>query len=257
MKFSRREFGRLALATIPAGYAARVGVQTAAQTAARPNSVVRGVAIGMNLPYNFGGRNAPIDDIINNCVALGISVLELRTQPIETFLGAPDRLMPISQPRRAGGATPEQLARAEAAAIAVKPELDQWRLGVSLDRLADLRRRFEAAGIAVPIVRVDGMLDMSDGVIDYQVRLAKACGARAISTEIAESDPERLGKFADQHQLFGAAWVPESRDLPLVILTERAVQLRRKEDPVELFGDRSALELFGDTESGLRIEVLR
>ena len=35
MKFSRREFGRLALATIPAGYAARVGVETAAQTAAR------------------------------------------------------------------------------------------------------------------------------------------------------------------------------------------------------------------------------
>lgn len=204
MKFSRREFGRLALATIPAGYAARVGVQTAAQTAVRPDSVVRGVAIGMNLPYNFGGRNAPIDDLINNCVALGISVLELRTQPIETFLGAPDRLMPISQPRRAGGATPEQLARAEAAAIAVKPELDKWRLGVSLERLAELRRRFEAAGIRVPIVRVDGMLDMGDGVVDYQFRLAKAFGARAISTEIAESDPERLGKFADKHQLIVA-----------------------------------------------------
>ena len=139
MKFTRREFGRLALATIPAGYAAHVGVQTAAQTAARPNSVVRGVGIGMNLPYNFGGRNASIDDLINNCVALGVSVIELRTQPIETFLGAPDRLVPMSQPRRGGGATPEQLARAEAEAKAAIPELEKWRLGVSLDRLAELQ----------------------------------------------------------------------------------------------------------------------
>ena len=202
MKFTRREFGRLALATIPAGYVAHVGIQTAAQTPARPNSVVRGVGIGMNLPYNFGGRNASIDDLTNNCVALGVSVIELRTQPIETFLGAPDGLVPMSQPRRGGAATPEQLARAEAEAKAAIPELEKWRLGVSLDRLAELRRRFEAAGIRVPIVRVDGMLDMSDGVVDYQFRLAKGLGARAISTEIADSGPERLGKFADKHQLF-------------------------------------------------------
>ena len=201
MKFTRREFGRLALATIPAGYVARVGINTAAQTA-RPNSVVRGVGIGMNLPYNFGGRNASIDDLINNCVALGVSVIELRTQPIETFLGAPDRLVPMSQPRRGGGATQEQLARAEAAAKAAIPELEKWRLGVSLDRLADLRRRFEAAGLAVPIVKVDGIFDMSDAVIDYHFRIAKGLGARAISTEIADSGPERLGKFADKHQLF-------------------------------------------------------
>jgi hypothetical protein len=202
MKFTRREFGRLALATIPAGYVGGVGTGTAAQTAAKPNSVVRGVGIGMNLPYNFGGRNASIDDLINSCTALGVSVMELRSQPIETFLGAPDRLMPLSQPRRAGGATPEQLARAEADARAVMPELEKWRLGVSLDRLAELRRRFEAAGLAVPIVRVDGMFDMSDAVVDYKFRLARAVGARAISTEIDESDPARIGKYADKHQMF-------------------------------------------------------
>jgi hypothetical protein len=198
MTFTRRQFGRLALAAIPAGFVAR----GAAQTAAKPNSVVRGVGIGMNMPYNLGGRNASIDDLINSCTVLGVSVMELRSQPIETFLGAPDRLMPLSQPRRAGGATAEQLARAEADAKAAMPELEKWRLGVSLDRLAELRRRFEAAGIAVPIVRVDGMLDMSDGVIDYKFRLAKGLGARAISTEIDECDPVRIGKFADTHQMF-------------------------------------------------------
>jgi hypothetical protein len=135
MTFTRRQFGRLALAAIPAGFVAR----GAAQTAAKPNSVVRGVGIGMNMPYNLGGRNASIDDLVNSCTVLGVSVMELRSQPIETFLGAPDRLMPLSQPRRAGGATAEQLARAEADAKAAMPELEKWRLGVSLDRLAELR----------------------------------------------------------------------------------------------------------------------
>ena len=56
---------------------------------ARPSSKVRGVMIGMNVPYNFGGRSLPVDDIIRNCVELGISGVELRTQPVEAFLGAP------------------------------------------------------------------------------------------------------------------------------------------------------------------------
>jgi sugar phosphate isomerase/epimerase len=171
MTFSRREFGRLALAAVPSVCTVDLGAQTAS---AKPNSVVRGVSIGMNVPYNFGGRNAPVDDIIGNCVALGISIVELRTQPVETFLGAP----------------------ADAA------DLQKWRLGVSVDRVATLRRRFEDAGVAVQIMKVDGIFDMSDDVIEYQFRLAKALGAKAISTEIAEHGPERLGRFADQHRLF-------------------------------------------------------
>jgi sugar phosphate isomerase/epimerase len=46
------------------------------------------------------------------------------------------------------------------------------------------------------------MLEMSDAVVDYKFRLAKGVGARAISTEIDECDPERIGKFADKHQMF-------------------------------------------------------
>ena len=32
---------------------------------AKPNSRVRGVMIGMNVPYNFGGRTAPVDEIMS------------------------------------------------------------------------------------------------------------------------------------------------------------------------------------------------
>src|SRR5262245_39758713 len=201
MNFSRREFGRLALAAVPCACTVDLGAQSAS---AKPNSVVHGVAIGMNVPYNFGGRNARVDEIIGNCVALGISVVELRAQPVETFLGAPERLVPLAAARGGGrdgrGAAPAPPTQEQVAADAA--ELQKWRLGVSMDRVVALRRRFEDAGVAVQILKVDGIFDMSDDVIDYQFRMAKALGAKAISTEIAEQGPERLGTFADKHQLF-------------------------------------------------------
>ncbi|MGH8637146.1 MAG: hypothetical protein ACREUZ_08435, partial [Burkholderiales bacterium] len=85
MEWTRREFGRLALSAWPVAALAN----TAVASQARPNSTVRGVTIGMNVPYNFGGRSMPIDEIIQNCVQLGISGVELRTQPVEAFLGVP------------------------------------------------------------------------------------------------------------------------------------------------------------------------
>ena len=37
--------------------------------------------------------------------------------------------------------------------------------------------------------------------LDYAFELAKALGARAISTEIAEDGPKRVGEFADKHEM--------------------------------------------------------
>ena len=87
--YTRRELGKLAITALPAATLLRSGVL--AQS--KPNSKVRGVMIGMNVPYNFGGRTAPVDEIIDKCVQLGVSGLELRTQPVEAFLGLPDALV--------------------------------------------------------------------------------------------------------------------------------------------------------------------
>ncbi len=187
MPYTRRELGRMALAAIPA--ARIVGAPAVFARQAKPDSKVRGVTIGMNVPYNFGpgpntpprgaawgnGRNAPVDEIIQNCVTLGISGLELRTQPVESFLGAP------AQPAAA--------------------ELQKWRLSASMAPVRALRKRFEDAGVLIEIVKVDDIFDMPDAVVDYQFELAKNLGARAISTEIAEEGPRRLGQFADKHKI--------------------------------------------------------
>ena len=189
---TRREFGTLALAAVPA-----FALQS------RPDSSkVRGVMIGMNVPYNFGGRNAAADDIIQNCVALGVSGVELRTQPVEGFLGVPADLVLAGRGdgRGRGAATPPT-AEEVAAQRARAGQLANWRLSVSMDKVRALRKRFDDAGVLVEIVKVDDIFDMSDEVIDYQFTLARTLGARAISTEIAEEGPSRLGKFADKHKL--------------------------------------------------------
>jgi sugar phosphate isomerase/epimerase len=205
--YTRRDLAKLALAAFPA---ARALSAPALAFQARPNSTVRGVTIGMNVPYNFGGRSAPVDEIIEKCVTLGVSGLELRTQPVEAFLGLPADLVTAAAAgggRNAPPPTPERQAARKAAV----EEIRNWRVSVPMDKVRAVRKKFEDAGIAVEIVKVDGIFDMPDEVIDYEFQLARALGARAISTEITHIDPkqpgeaairhQRLGQFADKHEL--------------------------------------------------------
>lgn len=147
----------------------------------KPDSKVAGVQLGLNVPYSFAKPTMTGDEVLNNCLQLGISAVELRTQPVEAFLGAPS-------------------GKVSAAADAEK--LAEWRKSVSLDRVAEFRKKYETAGVLIEIVKVDGLFKMSDVELDYAFALAKALGGRAISSEISHQDEElkRVGQFADKHQ---------------------------------------------------------
>ena len=113
--YTRRALAKLALSAVPAAYVLR-DVPLLGQS--KPNSKVRGVQIGMNVPYNFGGRSAPIDEIIQKCVQLGVSGVELRTQPVEADMGLPDGVVTAAAPaggRNAKPQTPEQEAARKSA----------------------------------------------------------------------------------------------------------------------------------------------
>lgn len=185
---SRREFLKTStLALAGAGLASAGG--RAAEAVARPNSKVAGVQLGINVPYSFGDGTMSGDDILKNCVALGLSGVELRTQPVEVFLGAPKELVYTkNQPAAEARTTAETMQK--------------WRAAAPLGRVADFRKQWETAGVLIEIVKVDGIFKMSDAELDYVFALAKALGGRAISTEISheESDLKRVGQFADQHQ---------------------------------------------------------
>lgn len=175
---TRREFVNLALAALPAaGLWSAAGRLGAAEAAAKPNSKVAGVQLGINVPYSFGGKNMSGDEVLKNCVQLGLSGVELRTQPVEGFLGVP------------AGANAEKLR--------------EWRKAVPMDRVKEFRTHWESAGVLIEIVKVDGIFKMSDDELDYVFTLAKTLGGRAISTEIShvEAELKRVGQFADKHQL--------------------------------------------------------
>ena len=184
---TRREFAKLALAALPgAGLASAVSRLRAAEVPGKPNSKVAGVQLGLNVPYSFANAMMSGDDILKNCIQLGLSGVELRTQPVETFLGVPAEF--IKSKKDAGNAE----------------ALRQWRKSVSMDRVKEFRSRYESAGVLIEIVKVDGIFTMSDEEIDYAFALAKALGGRAISTEISHKEEElkRLGQFADKHQFW-------------------------------------------------------
>ncbi len=179
-EFSRRDLAKLALAAVPA-----------AQLLAKPNSKFGGVQIGLNAPYSFHGRPAGADSVLKDLVDLGLSGVELRSQPVEQFFGAPQA------PRGRRNLTAEQKAAQSAAAEA----LQKWRLAAPMSKFKEFRQKYEAAGVRIDIVKFDGVAAMSDEIADYAFQFAKALGARAISCEIPVSRTKWFGQFAASHKL--------------------------------------------------------
>ena len=185
--YTRRDFARLAIFGLPA---ARL------LSAVRPRHA--GVQIGLNVPYSFGNNNMSADDVLKNCVQLGVGALELRSQPVEAYMGAP---APVAGASRGADST----ARAAAAVLArgSRERLRDWRVATPPDSATSLRKKYEDAGVKIEILKFDNIYTMSDGELDFAFRLAKALGARAISCEISTQDDDlrRVGSFAEKHQL--------------------------------------------------------
>lgn len=172
---TRRQFSTLAIST---GLFAMTRPLFAATT--KPDSKFAGVQIGMNVPYSFGNADLTSDEVLKNCLELGVSAVELRTQPVEAFLG-------LEKPEKGKDAA---------------EKTRKWRESVSLDRVKDFRKTWNDAGVLIEIVKVDGIFKMSDAELDYVFKLAKALGAKALSSEIAHTDEElkRVGGFATKHK---------------------------------------------------------
>ncbi len=207
MIYTRRDFTKLALLAIPgAGLLATAGCVTG-EMEKKNVSRVRGVQIGLNVPYSFGNNTMSGDETLANCVALGVGAIELRSQPVELFLGAP---IPPARPAgapRTRAAAPEGEAPAAAAGNtgggAAAEALRKWRVTTNPGGAAAFRKKYEDAGVLIQIVKFDNIYRMTDAELDYAFGLAKALSARAISCEISTKDEDlkRVGSFADKHQL--------------------------------------------------------
>ncbi|MEO7275074.1 MAG: TIM barrel protein [Vicinamibacterales bacterium] len=237
--FSRRHFGKLALAVPAAGLMARTGVALAFQ--GQPNSVWGGVPFGVFAPYRFGPEATDLDGALKALVRLGVSQTEISAAPVERFCGAPQAApaaapaataapAPAAAPapsvapapgaipcvngvpspggRGAGGGgggggrgapSPEQQAAARAQAEA----LLTWRTSVPMRKFTEVKQKFSNAGVMIYAYRITLTAAMSEAEYDYAFNAAKALGATQLTME-KPADltlSKRIGDAADRHQV--------------------------------------------------------
>jgi len=70
-----------------------------------------------------------------------------------------------------------------------------------MDKFKDVRKRFDTAGIDLRILCFNMTHAITDEEIDYAFQMAKALGARAISSTTRVSISKRIAPFEDKHKM--------------------------------------------------------
>jgi sugar phosphate isomerase/epimerase len=205
--------------------------------AAKPDSKINGVLIGVIAPYSFHNMPSDAQSILDDLVEAGLSAVEMQNTTVELFAGAP---LPVGRGGAGGGRgpgagaapagapggngapagpgaagatgggapgggargraplTPEQIAAQKAAAQA----LTDWRVAASMDKYDQLRKMYSDAGVWIYGFKIALNLDMPDAEYDYAFNVAKALGCNQVTMEMP-TDPnltQRVGQFATKHK---------------------------------------------------------
>ena len=189
-------------------------------TGTPPNSNFGGVQIGA-ITYSWRSMPGGVENIIKYCGETGISSIELMSNDVEEFLGAPKNPMmamfgpPPPPPKTPAGdpAAPpplppppppqrRELTQEQKDAIAkYNQEMKVWRLSLPMSKYDDVRKMFDAAGIKIHIVKFSPAR-WSDEEIDYAFKAAKALGTNGITEEIGEEAVKKLAPFAEKHGMY-------------------------------------------------------
>lgn len=159
----------------------------------KPNSKVGGVLLGVTT-YSYGSMPHKVDDVIGYLLQAGVSSIELRSVA-EEDLGIPQG--PRRPPRGATLSDKEKADFAKATQEAVEAQR-KWRLALPMQKYADMRKKFNKAGIDVHILKF-APSGWSDEEIDYAYEAAKVLGTIGITDEYSDMAIQRLGKFAEKH----------------------------------------------------------
>jgi sugar phosphate isomerase/epimerase len=211
--YSRRQFGKSMLAAIPA---ARLFGASAA--AAAVDSRINGVRMGLQSAcFTFSGM--ALDDIVTTMVTVGLAEIDVMSEHVEQYLGAPGIQLPgTGRPgpwvqrgpadagARAGGSpTPPSAGRAAGGGTgrgvdpAVRQALRDWRLSVSLDRYRAIAKKFTDAGLKFYSYNLSFNDAYSDEEIEKGLEMAKALGTRIITASSPLSVLPRVAPLADKH----------------------------------------------------------
>jgi sugar phosphate isomerase/epimerase len=149
-----------------------------------PDSGFGGVHIGA-ITYSWRSMPGGVDNIIKYCNEAGISSIELMSNDVEEFVGAP------KNPVKAQKAELEKY----------NEEMKKWRLSVPMSKFDEAKKAFDKAGIKVHIVKFSPA-KWSDEEIDYAFKAAKAMGAKGVTDELGMEAVKRLAPFAEKHGMY-------------------------------------------------------
>jgi len=158
----------------------------------KPNSKVGGVQLGVTT-YSYGSMPHKVDDVIQYLLYAGVNSIELRNVA-EEDLGIPQ----VQRPARGVQLSEKERADLAKASEGIREEQRKWRLSLPMDRYAEMRNKFNKAGIEVYIAKFAPSA-WSDEEIDYAYRAAKVLGSIGITDEMTDANCQRLGKFAEKH----------------------------------------------------------
>ena len=187
MEFTRRDLGKIALASVPL---------CRAFGAKRINSKFGGVQIGA-ITYSFNRIASPDPEAIVRAYAeIGLGEAELMSNHCEALAGAP----PMPASGGGGGRTaptPERQAERQAAI----EKLAQWRASTNANTWKAVARKFNDAGVRVALLCYNMQDSMKDADIEYGFSMAKGLGVKAITTSTTLTMAKRIAPVADKHKL--------------------------------------------------------
>jgi len=160
--YTRRDFGKIAMAGLPLGAAL-----------AKINSTVSGVQLGAQ-SYSF--RDRPLDAAIQAMVEDGIGECEMYSPHIE--LGGLPHKSPVN-----------------------RDELRKWRLTVPMEEIKAVRKKFDDAGIWLFAFNYSFRDDFTDPEIERGFQMAQALGVKVITASSTVSVMPRVAPFAEKYKI--------------------------------------------------------
>ncbi len=184
-RYTRREFGQVTLAAVPAALLLREAFPEA-RVPAEINSKIKNVQIGA-ITYSFNSIAQNPDDIIKAYVSIGLGEMELMSNHCEALAGAP---------ARGGGRgtqTPEQVAAAKA--------FTDWRTSATEATFAPVLKKITDAGISLQLLCYNMSDSMTDDLIEYGFMMAKALKVKTMTTSTTVSMAKRVVPFAEKYKI--------------------------------------------------------
>jgi len=217
-KLSRRKFlgstaTIAAFSVVPLSYSCKSAPVAKDGAGTTPDSNFGGVQIGA-ITYSWRSMPGGVENIIKYCKETSISSIELMSNDVEDFLGAPKNPMmgmfgpppPGARPPAGapGGGFPQrpELTQEQKDAIAkFNKDIKEWRLALPISKYEEVRKMFDNAGIKIHIVKFSPAR-WSDEEIDYAFKAAKALGAKGVTEEIGEDAVKKLSPVAEKHGMY-------------------------------------------------------